>query len=71
MAADIQGLAVLHYGPSHYEVIRSGHFVLCAVSGERIALDDLTYWSAEFQEAYRGPHDAIRAWARHLEPDSQ
>ncbi|MFY9351815.1 DUF2093 domain-containing protein [Sphingobium sp.] len=69
MAADIQGLAVLHYGPSHYDVVRPGHFVLCAVSGERIALDDLTYWSAEFQEAYRGPHEAIRALARHRGPD--
>ena len=65
MAADIQGLAVLHYDTPHFDVVRSGHFVLCAVSGERIDLDDLKYWSAEFQEAYRGAEEATRAFLRH------
>jgi hypothetical protein len=29
--------------------------VLCAVSGERIALDTLRYWSVDLQEAYASP----------------
>ncbi len=63
--ADIQGLAVLHYDTPHFQLVRPGQFVLCAVSGERIDLEDLRYWSAEFQEAYRGPVEATRAFQRH------
>ena len=37
-----------------------GKFVLCAVSGERIALDALRYWSVERQEAYASPLLATR-----------
>jgi hypothetical protein len=63
--ADIPGLAVLHYDASHFDIVRPGHFVLCAVSGARIELDDLKYWSAQFQEAYRGPIEATEAILRH------
>ncbi|MEJ7927236.1 DUF2093 domain-containing protein [Sphingobium sp. AN641] len=63
--ADIQGLAVLHYDTPHFEVVRPGQFVLCAISGERIDLNDLKYWSGEFQEAYRGAAEATEAFIRH------
>lgn len=63
--ADIPGLAVLRYDTPHYDVVKPGHFVLCAVSGERIPLDSLTYWSGEFQEAYRGPAEATAAYLKH------
>jgi hypothetical protein len=63
--ADIQGLAVLHYDTPHFEVVRPGQFVLCAVSGARIDLEDLKYWSAEFQEAYRGANEATQSFIRH------
>ncbi|WP_340264176.1 DUF2093 domain-containing protein [Sphingobium mellinum] len=63
--ADIKGLAVLRYATPHFDVIRPGQFVLCAVSGERIDIDDLKYWSAEFQEAYRGPVEATHSFLRH------
>jgi len=63
--ADIKGLATLHYQTPHFDVVRPGQFVLCAVSGDRIDLDDLKYWSAEFQEAYRGPVEATQAILRH------
>ncbi|MCI4588912.1 DUF2093 domain-containing protein [Sphingobium sp. BYY-5] len=69
MAADIQGLAVLRYETPHFDIVRPGQFVLCAVSGERIDLDDLKYWSAEFQEAYRGAEEATRAFLRHRGSD--
>lgn len=63
--ADIQGLAVLHYETPHFDVVRPGQFVLCAVSGERIDLEDLKYWSAEFQEAYRGAAEATQSFLKH------
>lgn len=68
MVADIQGLAVLHYGAADFEIVRPGQFVLCAVSGARVDLHDLKYWSAEFQEAYRGPQEATRSFLDHRGP---
>jgi hypothetical protein len=44
--------ATLHYGPNGFRVMTAGTFVLCAVTGERIMLEALRYWSAERQEAY-------------------
>ena len=67
--ADIQGLAVLRYDTPHFDVERPGQFVVCAVSGARIDLEELEYWSAEFQEAYRGPEEATRAFLKHRGPD--
>ncbi|GLV30016.1 hypothetical protein TomTYG75_25320 [Sphingobium sp. TomTYG75] len=63
--AEIQGLAVLEYHTPHFDIMRPGQFVLCAISGARIDLDDLKYWSAEFQEAYRGPVEATQSFLRH------
>lgn len=44
--------ATLQYGPNGFRVISAGSFVLCAVTGERIQLEALRYWSAARQEAY-------------------
>ncbi len=52
--------AVLHFEPNGYRVVRPGAFVLCAVTGERIALDALRYWSVVRQEAYASPEIATR-----------
>lgn len=52
--------ATLQYGPNGFRVIAPGTYVLCAVSGERIALEALRYWSAERQEAYASPELATR-----------
>ena len=45
-------LARLRYTISDYQVIIPGDHVLCAVTGEKIPLVQLKYWSAELQEAY-------------------
>ena len=52
--------ATLIYGPNGFRVIRQGHYVLCAVSGEPVALEELRYWSVERQEAYASPELATR-----------
>lgn len=44
--------ATLIYGPNGFRVVRPGRFVLCAVSGEAVPLEELRYWSVERQEAY-------------------
>ena len=55
--------AQLHYGDGEFVVLKPGRFVICAVSGQRISLDALRYWSAERQEAYAGPVEALQAFA--------
>ena len=52
--------ATLIYGPNSFRVVRPGHFVPCAVTGEPIPLEELRYWSVELQEAYVGPDIATR-----------
>lgn len=44
--------AKLYYGASSFRVLRPGQHVICAISGEAIPLEELRYWSAEYQEAY-------------------
>ena len=53
--------AEIRYDTPDYEMLRAGRYVLCAVSGERIAIEELKYWSAEHQEAYRGAEEASAA----------
>jgi len=55
-----EGAAVLRYEPASFSVMKRGSFVLCAVSGERIPLDSLRYWSAARQEAYATPELATK-----------
>jgi len=44
--------AKLTYTDCEFDIDVPGDFVRCAVSGAPIRLEDLKYWSAEFQEAY-------------------
>ncbi len=45
-------LAKLKYMPNNFKVIEEGDHIICAVSGKKILLDQLTYWNVELQEAY-------------------
>jgi hypothetical protein len=56
--------AKLHYMANGFRVLSPGDHVLCAVSGERIALDELRYWSVARQEPYASAEIAARAMAR-------
>ena len=48
----LKGEATVRYLDGEFQVISSGEFVRCAVTGNPINLDDLRYWSVEHQEAY-------------------
>jgi len=65
-----QELAVLHYGDGEFAVMKPGRYVLCAVTGARIPLDALLYWSPVAQEAYAGPDQALKRWLE-LNPDAK
>ena len=45
-------LAKLKYLPNNFEVIEDGDHVVCAISGKKILLENLTYWNVHEQEAY-------------------
>ena len=45
-------LAKIKYLPNNFEVIQEGDHVICAISGKKIPLENLTYWIVEDQEAY-------------------
>jgi hypothetical protein len=52
--------AQLIYGPNGFRVMRPGSHVICAVTGQAVALEELRYWSVERQEAYASPDIATR-----------
>ena len=44
--------AKLKFSANNFEIIEEGDYVICAVSGKDIPLNQLTYWNVELQEAY-------------------
>lgn len=56
------GPATLHYGDGEFAIISAGQYVLCAVTGTKVSLENLRYWSPELQEAYAGPKEALKRW---------
>ena len=55
-------IALVRYAPGELIVLRPGRYVICAVTGKKIPLEALRYWSAELQEAYAGPAQALQRW---------
>ena len=45
-------LAKLKYLPNNFNIIETGDHVICAISGKKILLENLTYWNVEKQEPY-------------------
>ena len=45
-------LAKLKYLPNNFQIIENGDYVICAISGKKIFLENLTYWNVDEQEAY-------------------
>jgi hypothetical protein len=58
----LPGEARLRYLDADIEVIKPGRFVTCAVTGRRIALEDLRYWSVDLQEAYFDAEASMTRW---------
>ena len=56
--------AELLYAATVFQVVRPGRWVACAVTGERITLGELRYWSVDRQEAYATPEAALEGWRR-------
>ena len=54
--------AVLQYLDGEFRVLTQGTYVVCAVSGQRIPLEDLRYWNVDLQEAYATAEIANRRY---------
>lgn len=56
------GEAKLRYLDGEFQVLSPGSYVRCAVTGEPIAIEDLRYWSVEFQEPYANAEVSLRRY---------
>ena len=53
-------LAKIKYLPNNFQIVEDGDYVECAVSGKKIELGKLTYWSVELQEPYYSYKEAFQ-----------
>ena len=49
--------AKLVFKHNYFEIVEEGDYVLCAISGKKILLQDLNYWNVDLQEAYFSPKE--------------
>ena len=54
--------AKLIFKHNFFEVVEEGDYVLCAISGKEIKIENLNYWNVDLQEAY---FSAVEANQRH------
>lgn len=52
--------ARLHYMANGFRVLVPGDHVVCAVTGEKVPLEELRYWSVTRQEPYASAEIATR-----------
>lgn len=56
--------AKLHYMANTFRILVAGDHVVCALSNERIPIDNLRYWSVARQEPYATAELATEAERR-------
>jgi hypothetical protein len=60
--------ARLHYLAGTFRVLSPGDHVVCAVTGSRIPLEDLRYWSVARQEAYASAEASLEGEKLFMDP---
>ena len=65
--ADNNSEAKIRYLDADFQIMEPGAYVTCAVSGEKIPLDELKYWSVARQEPYVDGECSLK---RHLESNA-
>ena len=60
--SNTNGPAKISYGSSDYLILEAGGYVLCAVTGKQIPLEQLRYWSDTLQEAYIDADASLQRW---------
>ena len=56
--------AKLKYKNNSFDIIEEGDFVVCAISGKQIFLENLSYWNVDLQEAYFSPVEVNKSLNR-------
>ena len=56
----IKKLAKIKYLPNNFKIIEPGDYVICAVSGKPISLENLNYWNVDLQEPYFSYKEAFQ-----------
>lgn len=54
-------LATVRYAEADFQVLSPGNYVVCAITGKPIPLDELKYWSWQRQEAYVDAQSSVQA----------
>ncbi len=49
--------AKLFFKHNSFDILEEGDYVLCAISGKKIYLQELNYWNVDLQEAYFSPEE--------------
>jgi len=53
-------LAKIKYLPNNFKIIENGDYVICAISGKQINLENLNYWNVDLQEPYYSYKEAFQ-----------
>ena len=56
--------AKLLFKHNSFEILEEGDYVLCAISGKKIKLQDLNYWNVDLQEAYYSPLEVDKKYQK-------
>ena len=56
--------AKLKYKNNSFDIIEEGDFVVCAISGKQILLENLNYWNVDLQEAYFSPVEVNKSLSK-------
>ena len=56
--------AKLKFHPNNFDIVEEGDHTICAVSGKKIPLNELTYWNVELQEAYYSPNEVKKRFGQ-------
>ncbi len=62
LSSGLPGEAKIKYLDADFEIIKMGQFVICAVTNEKIEIEDLKYWSVDLQEPYVDAEAAVKRW---------
>ena len=54
-------LATVRYAEADFQVLSPGTYVVCAITGNPIPIDELKYWSWQRQEAYVDAQSSVQA----------
>ena len=49
--------AKLIFKHNYFDIVQEGDYVLCAISGKEISIQNLNYWNVDLQEAYFSPKE--------------